>query len=299
MKISPDCIICLFQQALRTSKLATENEGLQRKILTRVANEIAELKEETIPIEVAGRIQELVGELTSVTDPYQKVKRRYNDLALKLYPRLKELLEGAEEPLLTAIRLAIAGNIVDFGIGSEFDLEQAIQDSLTWEFGIFDYEFFLARLAAAESILYIGDNTGEIVFDKLLVEELLRRGKQVTYVVRGGSVINDVTLEDARYVGMDKIVPVITTGTALPGTILKEANSDFVAHFHGADLIIAKGQGNFEGLDEEPKAITFLLKAKCTLIANELGVEPWSMVLYCKPSIKGEGLIDKNNKLLT
>lgn len=286
MKIHPDCIVCLFQQALRTGKLATEDEGLQRKILTRLANEISELESETIPIEVAGRIQELVGELTGVTDPYQKVKRRYNDLALKLYPRLKELLDGAEEPLLTAIRLAIAGNVIDFGVGSEFDLEQAIQESLTWEFAIFDYEFFLERLAAAESLLYIGDNTGEIVFDKLLIEELLRRGKQVTYVVRGGSAINDVTLEDARYVGMEKIVQVITTGTALPGTILKDVHSDFVAHFHGADLIIAKGQGNFEGLDDEPRPITFLLKAKCTPIARELGVEPGAMILYFRPPIK-------------
>jgi hypothetical protein len=193
MKIHPDCIVCLFQQALRTSKLATEDERLQKKILTRLANEIAELEEETIPIEVAGRIQELVGELTGVADPYQKVKRRYNDLALKLYPRLKELVERAKEPLLTAIRLAIAGNVVDFGVSSEFDLEQSIQESLSWKFAIFDYELFLERLASAESLLYIGDNTGEIVFDKLLIEELLRRRKRVTYVVRGGSAINDAT----------------------------------------------------------------------------------------------------------
>ena len=104
----------------------------------------------------------------------------------QIFPYLK-----VKEPLLTAIRLAIAGNVVDFSVGSEFDLEQAIQESVTWEFAIFDYEFFLERLAAAESLLYIGDNTGEIVFDKLLIEELLRRGKQVTYVVRGGSAIND------------------------------------------------------------------------------------------------------------
>ena len=230
-----------------------------------------------------------------MTDPYQEVKRRYNDLALKLYPRLKELLDGAKEPLLTAIRLAIAGNIIDFGISSEFDLEQTIQESLTKEFSIFDYDLFLEILTAAESILYIGDNTGEIVLDKLLIEELLKREKDVTYVVRGGSAINDVTLEDARYVGIDRIVEVITTGTALPGTIVKNAYPDFVARFHAADLIIAKGQGNFEGLSDEPRAITFLLKAKCTLIANELGVEPGAMVLYLRSPIKGEGFIDKNN----
>jgi hypothetical protein len=210
MKLHPDCIVCLFQQALRTAKLATEDEQLQRKILNRLAERISGLGEETIPIEVTGQLQEIVGELTGVTDPYLEVKRRYNDLALKLYPRLKELLEKAKEPLLAAIRLAIAGNVIDFGVGSEFDLEQAIEESLTEEFAIFDYEFFLERLASAESLLYIGDNTGEIVFDKLLIEELLQRGKQVTYVVRGGSTINDATLEDARYVGMEKIVQVIT-----------------------------------------------------------------------------------------
>jgi hypothetical protein len=283
MRIYSECIVCLFRLALRTARLATADERLQREVLKHLAGEISELPEDAAPIEAGRWLQEIVGKLTGVADPYRQIKRRYNDLALALYPRLKELVKEADDPLGTAIRLAIAGNVIDFAAGSEFDLERAVEESPEWEFSIFDYEVFLERLATAEEILYLGDNAGEIVFDGLLIEELLRRGKRVTYAVRGGPAINDVTLEEARYVGLNGIVEVITTGAALPGVMLTDCSPQFIEIFKGAKLIISKGQGNFEGLSDEQGPIIFLLKAKCSPIAGELGVEPGAMVLRAGP----------------
>lgn len=279
MRIYPECIVCLFRLALRTARLTTADEQLQREILKRLAGEIAELPEDAVPIELGRRIQELVHELTGVADPYREIKRRYNDLALGLYPRLQELVTGADDRLLMAIRLAIAGNVIDFAAQAEFDLERAVAESLEWELSLLDYEPFRERLAAADEILYLGDNAGEIVFDRLLIEELLREGKHVSYAVRGGPAINDATLEDAHYVGLDKAVEVITPGAALPGVMLKYASPEFTARFRAADLVISKGQGNFEGLSNEAGPLIFLLKAKCTPIAHELGVEPGTPVL--------------------
>jgi hypothetical protein len=271
----------LFQQALRAAKLATADAQVQRHILDQLALAMPTFPDGTVPIEVACHIQQIVSDATGITDPYQHLKRQYNDAALALYPGLKQVVNEADDPLLTAIRLAIAGNIVDFGVGHRFSLEQAIQDSLTWDFAINDYPAFLAQLEIARTILYLGDNTGEIVFDKLLVEELVQRDRQVTFVVRGNPVINDATLDDAHYVGLAHLVEVITPGGTLPGTLLSAASDVFKQRFYAADLVISKGQGNFEGLSEVDRPIFFLLKAKCTPIAQALEVIPGAMIFSC------------------
>lgn len=279
MRIYPDCIVCLLRLALRTARLATEARNVQLDILKDLTSGISELPEDAVPIEVGRRIQDLVSGTTGIADPYKEIKRQCNDLALDLYPRLNKLVRAADDPLPVAIRLAIAGNMIDFAAGSEFDLEKAIEDCLEGDFSVCDYEPFWGKLSAAEVILYLGDNAGEIVLDRLLIEELLRRGKQVTYVVRGGPAINDATLADARYVGLDEMVEVITSGGALPGVMLKYASREFAARFRSADLILSKGQGNFEGLSHEPGPIVFLFKAKCRPVARELGVDQGAMVL--------------------
>jgi uncharacterized protein with ATP-grasp and redox domains len=274
-------VVCLFQQALRAAKLATEDELVQRDILNQLAVAMPEFPDGTVPIEVACRIQGIISHATGIADPYRQLKRQYNDVALALVSELQPLVSKAEDPLLMAIRLAIAGNIVDFGVDNSFSLEQAVQESLTVDFAINDYPEFQTQLETANTILYLGDNTGEIVFDKLLVEELLHLGKQVTFAVRGNPVINDATLEDARYVGLTQLVEVITPGGTLPGTLLSEASPEFQRLFQSADLVISKGQGNFEGLSEVSRPIFFLLKAKCTPIAKALGVAPGAMIFYC------------------
>jgi uncharacterized protein with ATP-grasp and redox domains len=272
----------LFRLALRTAEAADADPGVQRQILTRLAGEIAALPDESVSPQVGLRIQEIVQELSGVADPYRDVKRRCNELALKRLPALARMIDEAGDPLLLAIRLAVAGNVIDFAVGPGFDLDRAIRESLEWEFDVFDYEPFKDALAASRKVLYIGDNAGEVVFDRLLVEQLLRRDLGVTFAVRGGPAINDAMLDDARDAGMDELVQVITTGTALPGVILPETGERFRAAFERADLVISKGQGNFEGLCDEPTRIAFLLRAKCAPVARLLGVETGALVLRCR-----------------
>ncbi|MBP0001143.1 MAG: DUF89 family protein [Cyanobacteria bacterium SID2] len=280
MKLQADCVPCLFKHALRTAKISTQDETKHWEVLSGLARLFSELPEDTIQVEVAGEIQKILADSIGDRDPYRHLKRHYNDLAIELSPQLRKAIETSEDPLLTAIRVAVAGNIIDFGVSDTFNVEQTIRDSLTREFAVFNYNKFCQHLAEAETILYIADNTGEIVFDRLLVEQLLQHNKQVTIAVRGGPAINDATLEDAIYVGFDKIVPIITTGTALPGTVLAKASLEFKTCFESADLVISKGQGNFEGLSHCSRSIVFLLKAKCQPIASELGVQPGDMVFY-------------------
>jgi hypothetical protein len=280
MQLYSECIVCLFQQALRIAKLTTPDQYQQWTILHRLSKEIAELPINTIQVEVAGKIRQIIAETTGETDPYCEQKKYYNNVALGLYPRLQSIVEQSSDPLLSAIRIAIAGNIIDFGLGDTFNLEQTVEESLTEDFAIFDYSQFQEKLKRADTILYLADNTGEIVFDRLLIDFLQKQGKQVAIAVRGAPVLNDATLEDADAIGLVNQCEVISNGAALPGTVLSETSSLFQQYFHQADLIIAKGQGNFEGLFEVEAPLTFLFKAKCEPIARELGVSVGSMVFY-------------------
>ena len=186
---------------------------------------------------------------------------------------------ASSDPLLASLKLAAAGNVIDFAVHSNFDLEGSIEESLGDGGRSADYPLMKERLEQVEEVLYIGDNAGEIVFDKFVAEQLTARGKKVTYVVRGQPIINDVTLDDAAYVGMDEVAEVIPSGSDGPGTSLRWCCPEFIARFEGAGLIISKGQGNFEGLSDVKAPIFFLLKAKCPVVARELDVDIGKIIL--------------------
>ncbi|MCD6495219.1 DUF89 family protein, partial [Candidatus Bipolaricaulota bacterium] len=193
----------------------------------------------------------------------------------------------SEDPLLTALKIAGAGNIIDFGPKLTLDpngsIEQIVNDSFTRALqeplDSAQYLAFKEELAVADEILYLGDNTGEIVCDKILIEELAQRGKSVTFVTRGAPTINDATLADARYVGLDNVTTVIANGSDAPGTRLVDCSPEFMAAFQSARLIISKGQGNFEGLSDVLAPIFFLLKVKCPVIAQETAARIGTVVL--------------------
>jgi len=193
---------------------------------------------------------------------------------------LAERVRTSEDPLETAIRLAIAGNIIDLGVKTsmaESDIERIINDSLTADFDGQQIEEFRNSVRGAEKILYLADNAGEIVFDCLLIE--LLPYEKITVVVKGEPVINDATMEDAEFAGLTEMTEVIDNGSDGPGTILETCSQAFRNRFEYADLIIAKGQGNYETLSETDKNIFFILKAKCPVIARDLGCEVGEMIL--------------------
>lgn len=276
MKTYLDCIPCFFRQALQAVRMVTDDEAKQKAVLDAVAKEIPKLSPNASPPEMGHVIYGTVKKVANHKDPYNYLKALYNQKALSVYPQLKEEILQADEPLLLAIRFAIAGNVIDFGPNSDFDLERELEANRNRSFAIFDYKSFKKNLAETDSVLYLGDNAGEIVFDKLLIETM---HKPTVYVVRGESIINDVTLQDAQTVGMYEVADVITNGSGAPGTLLKECSKEFHEYYNKARLIISKGQGNYETLSDEDNPIFFMLKAKCQVIANHLGVETGAIVL--------------------
>ncbi len=221
-------------------------------------------------------------------DPYKDEKRENNDLALSMAPLLEKTIRDSRDPFYTALRLSIAGNIIDFAAGDNFDLKSTVDKVLSSEFAIDHSQLLRARIEDAELVLYLGDNAGEIVFDKYFIRTIDH--KNLVYVVRGGPVINDATLEDAGYTGIDREVRVISNGHDAPSTIPAASSSEFQHYFRKADVIISKGQGNLEGLIPlNDKRIFYLLMVKCDVMAEFINVEKGSFVVF-------NNLITKNLK---
>jgi damage-control phosphatase, subfamily I len=222
------------------------------------------------PPAMAQRIHRRLREITGRVDPYREAKDRLNSLALELMPELRAKIESARNPLVLAARLAIVGNVMDLGVNgnlTETEVRRAMNLALTGPF-FGEVDWFSQAIADAQSILYLADNAGEIAFDRLLLEQI--RSKRVTVAVRGAPVINDATMIDAQAVGLDKIAEVIDNGSDAPGTILSDCRPEFRQRFEAADLIIAKGQGNFESLSHEPGNLFFLFQVKCSVIASHI-----------------------------
>ena len=276
MRTYLDCIPCFFNQALRAGRIVTGDETKLKKLLDEIGTMLSDIPLESTPPETGMRIYEKVREITGVFDPYKELKRESTEKALTLYPSLKSKIEKSNDKLLTAIRIAIAGNVIDFGVNRNFDIEEEIDMVLKQDFAIFDYDKFKHYSDKTNEILYIGDNAGESVFDRILIEEMK---KPTRYVVRAMPVINDVTYEDAVQAGIDKVASILSSGTSAPGTVLETCNAEFKEIYKKSEFVISKGQGNYEGLSDESHPVFFLLKAKCRVIADDIGVNEGDIVL--------------------
>lgn len=276
MKTYLDCIPCFLDQALRAGRIATRDEKKIKKLLDKIGSLIKEFPLENTPPETGDVIYREVREITGVDDPYKEIKKSNINETLALYPEMKEIVNRSGNRLLTAIKLSIAGNIIDLGVRKKYNLIEGISEILKQDFAISHFDKFVAHLGKAKSILYLGDNAGESVFDKILIEEL---HKPVTYVVREIPVINDVTRQDAIDSGLDTVAEIISSGSSAPATILRLCNDAFIKRFDSADMVISKGQGNYEGLSGVKRPVFFLLKAKCHVIAKDIGIDEDDIVL--------------------
>ena len=276
MKTYLDCLPCMMNQALRTARISTTDEAKIKQVLDEVGAMIKDIPMHHTPVQSGVLVYQKIREITEVADPYKEIKKNSIKEALALYPKLIEYMDASDNKLLTAIRIAITGNIIDFGMDKQYILAEELNKTIEQDFAIFDFKEFVSKLGKAKSVLYIGDNAGESVFDKIMIEVL---GKPVTYVVRGIPIINDVTMEDAIDSSIGEIAEIISSGSRAPGTILELCNDEFVHRFNEADMVISKGQGNYEGLSEVDRSVFFLLKAKCKIIANDLGVNENDIIL--------------------
>ncbi len=289
MKIYTGCVPCFARQAVEAAEMSTNDPVLRQTIIRKALHALAELPYNKTPPYAGVIIHRIVKSMVGNIDPYRELKHIYNRKALKLYPAMKEMVAQSSNMLERAARLAIAGNNIDFGVRSNtdhIDLHEAIDETLNCPLAIDHMSQFAESLDMANKILYLADNAGEIVFDRVLIEEIPDYHERVVFVVKGGPVLNDATMTDAEEAELTGIVRVIDTGSDAPGTIIEMCSESFKKELYSADLIISKGQANYETLSEGPPDVFFLLKAKCSVIAGDLGVPVGGLVL--------ESLVEKN-----
>lgn len=228
---------------------------------------------------LATEIHRLVKRKLNNLDPYLKEKKHANELLINSYDSWAKLVTDNKDPYHTALKLAVAGNIIDYGAHSvPADIESQIFTLLKQGFAIDKSKELFEKINAAKSILYLGDNAGEIIFDKLFIQTI--QHPNITFAVRGEPILNDVTMKDAELTGINKICSVISNGNDAPSTVLDQCSDEFLEVYNTADLIISKGQGNFEGLmDSGISKIFFLLIAKCDIMADTLGVKKGDLIV--------------------
>jgi uncharacterized protein with ATP-grasp and redox domains len=270
MRTSPDCIPCLIRLATETVKRATNNNDIINTVIERTVALTKTMDMDLPPPKMGQLIHRIVIEETGNTDPYLQIKKQCNEIALKIQPELREIIKKSSDRFLTAAKLAIAGNIIDFATPSEFSAEimsDTINEALSSPVDPASFKLLKKNIEKANKILYLGDNAGEIIFDKIFIDELPKN--KITFCVRGLPILNDALMDDAGKAGLTSMVKVIDSGTDLPGIIPDECSTEFKNCFNEADLIIAKGQGNFETLNDSKRNIFFLFKVKCPVVAIE------------------------------
>ena len=271
------CLQCMLNQGQRTAQRLLGDGPVYQEVMLSIQSLVDQQPPEGPPPTFYKQVYRLVSEAAGNADPFERIKQQNTEAALSLYPHLKRLVLASEEPLETAVRIAIAGNIIDHGIDKPFDAEEELLKTLADEPAIMDYAKFKAAVQKAEQILYLGDNAGETVYDRVLIETM---DKPATFTVRAEPIINDATMRDALQAGLDQVATLMSTGSDIPGIVLKQASEDFVELFEYADLVISKGMGNYETLSDVDRPIFYLLKAKCDLVAEHIGVSVGESVLY-------------------
>lgn len=276
MKTYLDCYPCFLRQALGAARMAGADERQQKVVLDHVLELLGHTEPLSTPPEIGDQVHRVVRQQVGDGDPYRIAKQISTREALALYPQFRALLAGADDPLETAVRLSIAGNVIDFGPTAEYSLCDVVERVLAQPLEIDDRAAFREGLIRTDQVLYLADNAGETVFDRLLIEVL---DAPVVYAVKGGPILNDATTEDALAAGIDHVAEVISTGSDALGTILYRCSEKFRKLFNEAQLVIAKGQANYETLSEGGGRVFFLLQTKCPVIARDVGVPVGSIVL--------------------
>lgn len=278
MKYSVECLPCLVNQTVRVVKRFISEEEEQLRLVKEVMAEMLLVDDDTTSPYIAHRIQETLARALGNPDPYKEEKVYYNQEMMKLLPNFSRLIDEAADPFAAAVKLAAAGNIIDFGPGYDLSPATVLKTiAATMEMPLPEDTLTALKedLAQAKTLLYLGDNTGEIVFDRVFVEAIKENYPDVRiyFAARGKPVLNDITEEDAYLVKMNEFAEIINNGTSIPGTMLEYVTPAFREIFEQADVIISKGQGNFECLlGSGRENLYHLFLCKCDLFVDRLGV---------------------------
>lgn len=284
------CIVCILNQVLRVCDV-TGIENEKKDIIFKKALQKAvqvDYKHMSSP-EFAEKIYRIFSHISGENDPYKKLRKNQNDLILDNIDFFRKNIGDSPDPLRTSAVYSLLGNIIDYGTASLFDPGELFQQFENIHLTIDDYPEFKGRLKDGGTLLIIADNAGEAVFDLLFIEEIRRLypGSKIFYGVRSAPAINDILKEDARYIGIDKVARVLETGSTFAGTIVSKSTAEFQRIYKRADIVISKGQGNFETLEKENKDILFILKVKCEVVARYANFDNGSLLFAFNSTLKG------------
>ena len=269
MKISRECYLCIYTQTLNLTKRLKLDENKASEILRGVAKILSKYSLNITPPEIAAEVYDFISEATGIKDPFYKEKKEAINEALKFKQILEEKLKNSENALFDACKIAVAGNVIDLGVNQTYDLDKEIENIFDIEFKHNDFNEFQNKLKSAKSIVYLGDNAGENVFDEILIKQLRKYVGKIYFFTRGKPIINDITVNDLKNLEIFDLAEVIDSGVDTPGFHINRANENAKKLFFDADLVIAKGMGNFECLFGEcGREVFYLFKVKCEVVAR-------------------------------
>ena len=286
MRTHLECIPCFIKQSLEAVRMVTDDEKIHTKVLQEVMKHLQKVSFTDSPPKLSRKVHEIIREITGSKDPYKKVKEKSNELAKKKYSYLKKLVNESDDSLLMATKLSIIGNVIDFGTINRFNVDQMIEFSIKQELDESLYLRYKNTLDHSKTILFLADNAGEIFYDKLLLEEIVKKQKQINFVVKANPIINDALVKDAKFAGIDKIANIIEWDSnqkiSSPGIILSYASKQFLQIYESSDIVLSKGQGNYEGLSNVDREIFFMLVVKCPLVAKDINSDVGKLILKVK-----------------
>ncbi|MBU0614458.1 MAG: DUF89 family protein [Nanoarchaeota archaeon] len=282
MRTYLECVPCFLTQAIKAARLSGKDEKVTKNLLRDMMELFSSSELDKKPPEYARMVYNRFTMLTKEKDPYKEIKRKDNMKALELLPEVNERIIKADDKLLAAVKIAIAGNIMDYAANPDYNITKTLNHVLNTAFAIDDLGKFKVDINKANSIVYLADNAGEIVFDRLLLEKIREINScKIHFYVKGEPILNDATLADAKLASIDKInnIEIKHISTGFPNTGARKESGEFEQFLKAQSMVISKGQGNYESLSESDANIYFLLIAKCSILARDLGVKKGDIII--------------------
>jgi damage-control phosphatase, subfamily I len=284
MRLNFNCITCNINQAIRIMDLFEVGINKKEKMMREVLKYLSDVDYSKCNPEVMGGTWDIIIKYIGTDNPYGDIKKYYNMEVLKMTEGIENLIEHSDDKFDTALKIAIAGNLIDFAARHKFDLEmlkKKIMNIKEINLAIDHSKNLYECLKTARKVMYLGDNCGEICLDKLFIKYIKNEFPNINvyFGVRGKNIVNDVNFDDAQMVGMKEVAHIIENGDGSLGTVIERVSEKFKEKFYDADVVIAKGQGNYESLSEIDKSNIFhLFMTKCEPVSNSLEVKTMSIV---------------------
>ncbi|MCK4944407.1 MAG: DUF89 family protein [Candidatus Aminicenantes bacterium] len=288
MNMKNSCVLCVLNQILRVSAFLNCSEAITNDIFHQALDKIPRMNflSMTAP-EFAEHIYDIFIKVSGVQDPYKGLRKEQNMMVMNKIGYFRDEITRSNDPLFTAVFYALIGNMIDYGGVELYDDVDLFKKYQSLQLTLNDFSAFRDRLLTGKQILVLADNAGEAVFDLLLLEQMKKVNPQAVffYGVRSKPAINDVLKDDAEFIGINQYATIMETGSTFAGTRVVKSSSDFKAVYHAADLIISKGQGNFETMEAEAENILFAFKVKCDVVARYTGLERGDLVFAFRSTI--------------